>query len=139
MLSPYTKFQSLSTSKKHVILFLVVIYNSMQKDIHPKYYPKCKVTCACGNTFEVGSTLPEIHVEICSHCHPFFTGKQKLVDSARRVEKFEAKMAKKESAAAGRKGRKVKHAAKKARKAKDVEIVNQKSVRVKKEKKAPKK
>ena len=67
----------------------------MKKDIHPKYYPNAKVTCACGNSFEIGSTSPEIKVELCSQCHPFYTGKQKLVDTARRVEKFEARMAKK--------------------------------------------
>lgn len=59
----------------------------MKKDIHPKYH-MTKVTCACGNTFETHSTVTELHVEICSACHPFFTGKQKLVDSAGRVEKF---------------------------------------------------
>lgn len=67
----------------------------MKKDIHPEYYPKAKVSCVCGNSFEVGSTQKEIKVEICSACHPFFTGKQKLIDTARRVEKFEDKMAKK--------------------------------------------
>jgi len=59
----------------------------MKKGIHPKYY-MAKVRCACGNEFEVGSTKKEIKVEICSACHPFFTGKQKLVDTAGRVEKF---------------------------------------------------
>lgn len=64
----------------------------MKQDIHPKYYPAAKVSCACGNTFTTGSTLPELKVEICSTCHPFYTGKQKLVDSARRVEKYQAKV-----------------------------------------------
>ena len=64
----------------------------MKKDIHPKYYKEAQVTCACGNSFTTGSTLPEIKVEICSACHPFYTGKQKLIDSARRVEKFQAKV-----------------------------------------------
>ncbi|MDD4271783.1 MAG: 50S ribosomal protein L31 [Patescibacteria group bacterium] len=64
----------------------------MKKDIHPKYYPEAKMTCACGNSFTTGSTLPELKVEICSACHPFYTGKQKLLDSARRVEKFHAKV-----------------------------------------------
>jgi large subunit ribosomal protein L31 len=59
----------------------------MKKKIHPKYY-NAKVKCACGNEFEIGSTNKEIKVEICSKCHPFFTGKQKLVDTAGRVEKF---------------------------------------------------
>ncbi len=59
----------------------------MKKDIHPEYH-LASVRCACGNEFQVGSTLKEIKVEICSQCHPFFTGKQKLVDTAGRVEKF---------------------------------------------------
>lgn len=62
----------------------------MKKDIHPVYH-KAKVTCSCGNTFEVGSTVPEIQVEVCSACHPFFTGKEKLVDTAGRVDKFRAR------------------------------------------------
>jgi large subunit ribosomal protein L31 len=64
----------------------------MKKDIHPKYYEDAKVVCACGNTFTTGSTKPELRVDLCSACHPFYTGKQKLVDTARRVEKFQAKM-----------------------------------------------
>lgn len=62
----------------------------MKKGIHPEY-KACKVTCACGNTFETNSTVGDISVEICSSCHPFFTGKQKLVDTAGRVEKFRRK------------------------------------------------
>ncbi|PIU98517.1 50S ribosomal protein L31 [Candidatus Wolfebacteria bacterium CG03_land_8_20_14_0_80_40_12] len=60
----------------------------MKKDIHPQYYPKAKVRCACGAAFTVGSTKPEIQMEICSSCHPFYTGKGKLIDTAGRVEKF---------------------------------------------------
>lgn len=82
----------------------------MKKDIHPKYYDNAKVTCVCGNSFTTGSTLPEIKVEICSACHPFYTGKQKLVDTARRVEKFQAKIDAKAKTAATRKGKKVKRA-----------------------------
>ncbi len=59
----------------------------MKQGIHPEYH-LAKVRCACGNEFEVGSTLESIKVEICSQCHPFYTGKQKLVDTAGRVEKF---------------------------------------------------
>ena len=68
----------------------------MKKDIHPKYYPKTKVTCACGNSFEVGSTVPEINVEVCSACHPYYTGKHKLLDTQKRVDKFKARLAKAE-------------------------------------------
>jgi len=61
----------------------------MKKDSHPKWYPEAKVSCACGNTFTVGSTVPGIQVEICSACHPFFTGEMKYVDTMGRVEKFQ--------------------------------------------------
>ena len=60
----------------------------MKAKIHPKYH-KIKVSCACGNSFETGSTSEAIKVEICSVCHPFFTGKQKLIDTAGRVERFQ--------------------------------------------------
>ncbi len=62
----------------------------MRADIHPDYV-NCKVTCACGATFETRSTKPSLHLDICSSCHPFFTGKQKFVDTAGRVEKFQKK------------------------------------------------
>ncbi len=65
-----------------------------KKDIHPKYHPETKVHCVCGNTFTVGSTRPEIRVEICYKCHPFYTGEEKLIDTAGRVERFRARRAK---------------------------------------------
>jgi large subunit ribosomal protein L31 len=65
----------------------------MKKDIHPEYYADAKVICACGNSFTVGATVKQIEVELCSSCHPFYTGKQKLVDTARRVEKFQERAA----------------------------------------------
>lgn len=65
----------------------------MKPDIHPNYQ-QATVHCACGNDFETRSTQPEIHVEICSNCHPFFTGKQKLIDTAGRVERFRQRYAK---------------------------------------------
>lgn len=89
----------------------------MKKDIHPTYYPDGKIICVCGKTYITGSTMAEIHVEVCSNCHPFYTGKQKLVDTARRVEKFQERAGKKTAAAAGHKGRTVKRAAKKAKSA----------------------
>ncbi|OGY47608.1 MAG: 50S ribosomal protein L31 [Candidatus Buchananbacteria bacterium RIFCSPHIGHO2_01_FULL_47_11b] len=73
-----------------------------------EYHTNAKVTCACGNTFTVGSTKAELNIEICSLCHPFYTGKQKLVDTARRIEKFQERAAKMEQTAAERKGRKSK-------------------------------
>ena len=70
----------------------------MKADIHPAY-AEVKVTCACGNTFTTQSTLgnPELHVDICSKCHPFYTGKQKIVDTEGRVEKFRQKYARKKA------------------------------------------
>ena len=60
----------------------------MKNDIHPQYNSNAKFSCACGNNFTSGSTKNEIHVEICSNCHPFYTGKQKLIDTAGVVDKF---------------------------------------------------
>ncbi|MDZ4226422.1 MAG: 50S ribosomal protein L31 [Patescibacteria group bacterium] len=65
----------------------------MKTDTHPTYFPQAKVTCACGNSFSVGSTLEKIEVEICSNCHPFYTGNDKVMDTAGRVEKFKARRA----------------------------------------------
>jgi large subunit ribosomal protein L31 len=66
----------------------------MKKDIHPKY-EEATVHCSCGNTFTTRSTKPDLHVELCSQCHPFYTGKQKLVDSGGRVERFKRRFDKK--------------------------------------------
>ncbi len=67
----------------------------MKTDIHPTYHAQATVTCACGSTATLGSTSESISVELCSKCHPFYTGKQKIVDTARRVEKFETRASKK--------------------------------------------
>ena len=88
----------------------------MKSDIHPKYYPEAKVSCVCGNKFTIGSTKPELEVEICSNCHPFYTGKSKIVDVAGRVERFKARHAKKSEAPIRKKTEK--KTAKKAKKAK---------------------
>jgi large subunit ribosomal protein L31 len=66
----------------------------MKKEIHPQYYSDAVITCACGNKIKTGSTVESIHVEICSACHPFFTGAKKIIDTAGRVEKFKARQAK---------------------------------------------
>lgn len=60
----------------------------MKEGIHPDWYPEAEVTCSCGNTFVVGATVPKIHTEVCSSCHPFFTGEQRIVDTAGQVERF---------------------------------------------------
>lgn len=77
----------------------------MKKDIHPQYYPEAKATCACGNAFMTGSTKSELNVEICSACHPFYTGKEKLIDTAGRVDRFR-KMQTKKGEMAAKKGAK---------------------------------
>jgi large subunit ribosomal protein L31 len=68
----------------------------MKKNIHPTYFPNARVQCACGNVFTVGSTKEFIEVEICSKCHPFYTGRDKIIDKMGRVEKFRKRLAKKE-------------------------------------------
>ena len=80
----------------------------MKEKIHPKYYPKAKITCACGNMIEVGSTVDEMRVEICSACHPLYTGKAKVIDTAGRIDKFKQRMAKAKEIQAKAKEKKVK-------------------------------
>ncbi|MDQ6929941.1 MAG: 50S ribosomal protein L31 [Candidatus Eremiobacteraeota bacterium] len=82
---------------------------AVKDKIHPKWYPEAKVHCACGNAFTTGSTLAEIGVEICSACHPLFTGQQKFIDTAGRVDKFNQRVVaakKKQDEAASRKAAK---------------------------------
>lgn len=62
--------------------------NIMRENIHPKWYPEARVICACGNTWTVGSTVPEIRTDVCSACHPFYTGEQRIVDSEGQVDRF---------------------------------------------------
>lgn len=63
----------------------------MKQETHPTYFPEAQVVCACGRSFAVGSTHEKLEVEICSECHPFFTGNEKILDTAGRVEKFKAR------------------------------------------------
>ena len=65
----------------------------MKKDIHPKFFPKAETVCACGAKYNIGSTKENISVEICANCHPFYTGNDKVLDTAGRVEKFKARIA----------------------------------------------
>ncbi len=67
----------------------------MKKDIHPKYYDKAKIQCACGHVFTIGSTKESIETEICSKCHRFYTGKERIIDTMGRVEKFKKRLSKK--------------------------------------------
>ncbi len=99
----------------------------MKDNIHPKYNTKAKVNCVCGNTFEVGSTIDEINVELCSACHPFYTGKQKLVDTARRVDKFQKRIEAQKEVSLVRKGKKAKKIATLAKKADETDSTPAKS------------
>jgi len=67
----------------------------MKKEIHPKYFPDANVRCACGNVFNVGSTKELVEIEICSKCHPFYTGKEKMMDTMGQVQKFKKRLEKK--------------------------------------------
>ncbi len=95
----------------------------MKQGIHPTWYPDAKVSCACGNTFTIGATKAELRVEICSKCHPFFTGEMKFVDTLGRVEKFQEKqkIAKTQAAALAQK--------KKKKMEKQEQLRNQKSLK----------
>jgi large subunit ribosomal protein L31 len=81
------------------------------KNIHPDYNVKATVKCACGNTFETGSTAESITTELCNKCHPFYTGTQKILDSARRVEKFNTRIEKKSEAVRTKKDKEAKRRA----------------------------
>ena len=85
----------------------------MKKDIHPEYFEDATINCACGASYKTGSTKQTIQVELCATCHPFYTGTQTIIDTARRVERFQERAAKKDAAAKNRTGK----AAKKARRA----------------------
>ncbi|MGI5840613.1 MAG: 50S ribosomal protein L31 [Patescibacteria group bacterium] len=89
----------------------------MKQGIHPKFYDKCVVTCACGNTFTTGSTVEKIEVEVCSNCHPFYTGQQKFVDTKGRIDKFNRKVAQGKEYAESKAKSQVKTSKKKAKKA----------------------
>jgi large subunit ribosomal protein L31 len=74
----------------------------MKADIHPKYYPTARVICSCGNSWITGSTLPEIRTDVCSACHPYFTGEQRIVDTAGQVERFMKRLERRQSESARR-------------------------------------
>ncbi len=99
-----------------------------KKDIHPKYFPKATITCSCGAKFIVGSTKEKMQVEICSQCHPLYTGKQKFIDTAGRLERYE-KMIKKSKALKDSKEKRKKKKVKEEKKVK-------KEIKVKEEKKS---
>ncbi|MFM7581812.1 MAG: 50S ribosomal protein L31 [Caldilinea sp.] len=74
----------------------------MKADIHPKYYPNARAICSCGATWTTGSTLPEIRTDVCSTCHPYYTGEQRIVDTAGQVERFMKRLERRQSESARR-------------------------------------
>ena len=74
----------------------------MKADIHPKYYPAALIICSCGNSWITGSTVPEIRTDVCSACHPYFTGEQRIVDTAGQVERFMKRLERRQSETARR-------------------------------------
>jgi large subunit ribosomal protein L31 len=74
----------------------------MKADIHPTYYPTARVICSCGNSWLTGSTMPEIRTDVCSACHPFYTGEQRIVDTAGQVERFMKRLERRQSESARR-------------------------------------
>jgi len=90
----------------------------MKADIHPAYHKDATITCVCGNVITVGSTVPKIEVELCSNCHPFYTGKKVLVDTEGRVQKFKSKQAAKQDKVQSKKSKADKRATARAEKKK---------------------
>lgn len=74
----------------------------MKADIHPQYYPTARVVCSCGNSWLTGSTVPEIRTDVCSACHPYYTGEQRIVDTAGQVERFMKRLERRQSESARR-------------------------------------
>ncbi len=90
----------------------------MKKDTHPAYYQKATITCACGATYTIGATKEQIAVEICKGCHPFYTGKEKIIDAAGRIEKFKARVSSKKTSPIKKKEKQEKRSAAQTLKAK---------------------
>ncbi|MDG1950478.1 MAG: 50S ribosomal protein L31 [bacterium] len=99
----------------------------MKKDIHPNYTVAATISCACGETYTTGSTNPQMQTELCAKCHPFYTGKQKIIDTARRVEKFEKRAAAQAEDATGKKVKTAKRRAQKIAKREEQEKADMES------------
>lgn len=128
----YDVFYHIKSEDPCQFLDNMLTYSSMKKDIHPKYYPEAKIICACGNTIVTGSTKPEMKVEVCSYCHPFFTGKKRLVDTAGQLDRFKKRFEK----TAGMKADMAKKLAEKGKKRKTKLIITKKISKKKAAKKA---
>ena len=90
------------------------VHSNMKKEIHPQYFKTATITCACGEVYHIGSTKENIQVELCAACHPFYTGKQKILDTARRVEKFQERLSKQSGTKTGKTVKRAKRAKNKA-------------------------
>ena len=103
--SPFFSFYySFCNTFVNVFLFCYSTF-VMQKELHPTYHNAAKITCSCGQIYTIGSTKETMHIEICSACHPFYTGNDKVLDTAGRVERFKARLAKKDTAKPAKKTR----------------------------------
>ncbi len=107
----------------------------MKSAIHPTYFEEATISCACGAVYKTGSTKQAISVELCAACHPFYTGTQTIIDSARRVEKFQERLTKKSDEVKGKATKKIARAAKRIAAGPKVEVEETKSGRVSKKKK----
>jgi len=95
---------------------------TMKEEIHPKYFDKVEITCACGNRLVVGSTVESMQVEVCSACHPYYTGKHKLVDVAGRVDQFKQRMKRAQESVKKKKDKGEKLRPKKRKKKEDIKL-----------------
>ncbi len=111
----------------------------MKKDTHPQYFEDAIITCACGASYSVGSTKKTISVELCAACHPFYTGTQTIIDTARRVEKFTERLTKKTGEIKNRATKRVEKSEKRKSSGPKVEVEEKKSVRISKKKSEPEK
>lgn len=107
----------------------------MKSAIHPTYFEEATISCACGAVYKTGSTKQAISVELCAACHPFYTGTQTIIDSARRVEKFQERLTKKSDEVKGKATKKIARATKRIAAGPKVEVEETKSGRVSKKKK----
>jgi large subunit ribosomal protein L31 len=102
---PYHKSAVLANSPELLYDGVVVKSEIMKKDIHPKYYPNAQIKCSCGRTYQIGSSKEYLETETCAACHPFYTGKARLIGAMGRVDKFLKKVAKKDALKAGKKSK----------------------------------
>jgi large subunit ribosomal protein L31 len=103
----YHKFAVLANSPELLYDGGVIKSETMKKDIHPKYYPNAQIKCSCGRTYQIGSSKEYLETETCAACHPFYTGKARLIGAMGRVDRFLKKVAKRDALKTGKKANKV--------------------------------